>query len=118
MFWLESAHLQLNGHETAQPPVKEQEINGKILAPHLHGIFRPDITKVSPKFCKKMNIYIKYGLLEEGFGVSGNWVVSCRMSELTWLWIFPDLFILPWPCCLVWRGFPTESAIQIKKPPF
>src|SRR4029078_9141349 len=53
MLGLEAVHLQFNGHQTIEPPMKQQEVDCEVPTPTLHGIFGPDETEVVPELDKK-----------------------------------------------------------------
>src|SRR5882672_8038467 len=66
---LEAVHLQLNGHQTVELPMKQQEVDDEISTPDLHRIFRSDETEVVPEFDKKVLQPHQQGAMQIVFGM-------------------------------------------------
>src|ERR1700722_18539173 len=50
VFRLKSTYLELEGDQTVKATVKEQQIQSKISASYLHGVFGADETEISAEF--------------------------------------------------------------------
>jgi hypothetical protein len=95
MLRFEFLDFQIEGDQALQPPVKEQEVQTKVLAADLEGILLTDETKVAPQFNEeasefaderrlklclrvavcKLDKFDHIAVLERAFGV---WVQLCQ----------------------------------------
>ena len=70
VFRLEATHLQFDGDQAVQLPVKEEQVQGEVAPADLHGVFRADETEVTAQLSEKAPEVAHQGAVEVDFGVT------------------------------------------------